>query len=105
MEIGIFNEHSSNQHQFAKGIQGAPGAGFNLTADCNYDMVSKKLTNVADGTDSNDAVTKKQLDDSGLGDSVSQDTDLKITYNVIKSKKEHLMISKEIMNHWLVLKK
>ena len=37
----IFNEQSSGQ-QFAKGIQGAPGVGFNLTADGNYDMVNKK---------------------------------------------------------------
>ena len=44
--MGIFNEHSSNQHPFAKGLQGAPGVGFNLTADGNYDMVGKKLTNV-----------------------------------------------------------
>lgn len=29
--MGIFNEQSDNQHPFAKGIQGAPGVGFNLT--------------------------------------------------------------------------
>ena len=40
--MGIFNEHSSNQHPFSKGIQGAPGVAFNLTADGNYDMVGKK---------------------------------------------------------------
>ena len=40
--MGIFNEHSSGQ-QYAQGIQGAPGVGFNLTADGNYDMVNKKL--------------------------------------------------------------
>ena len=34
--MGIFNEHSNNT--FAKGIQGAPGVGFSLTADGNYDM-------------------------------------------------------------------
>ena len=56
--MGIFNENSSNQHQFAKGIQGAPGVGSNLTADGNCDMVSKKLTKVRDGIDANDAVTK-----------------------------------------------
>ena len=40
-KMGIFNEQSFD-HPFAKGIQGAPGVGFNLTADGNYDMVSKK---------------------------------------------------------------
>ena len=38
--MGIFNEHSSGQ-QFARGLQGAPGVGFNLTADGNYDMANK----------------------------------------------------------------
>ena len=39
--MGIFNEQSSN-HPFARGIQGAPGAGFSLTPDGNYDMIGKK---------------------------------------------------------------
>ena len=30
--MGVFNEQSDN-HPFAKGIQGAPGVGFSLTAD------------------------------------------------------------------------
>ena len=45
-----------------KGATGASGTGFDLTSDGNYDMTSKKLTVVAKGTDSNDAVTKNQLD-------------------------------------------
>ena len=40
--MGIFNEQSSG-HTFAKGIQGAPGVGFSLTADGNYDMNKKNL--------------------------------------------------------------
>ena len=39
--MGIFNEQSANQHPFAKGIQGAPGVGFNLTSDGDYDLVKK----------------------------------------------------------------
>lgn len=83
--MGIFNEHSSNQHPFAKGMQDAPGVCFNLTADGNYDMVSKKLTNVADGVNPADAVTKKQLDSVDGGD-VSKDIDLKNQYNINNSK-------------------
>ena len=45
-----------------KGATGASGTGFNLTSDGNYDMTSKKLTNMAKGTDTNDLVTKNQLD-------------------------------------------
>ena len=36
--MGIFNEQSYN-HPFARGIQGAPGVGFSLTSDGNYDMI------------------------------------------------------------------
>ena len=35
--MGIFNEHSNN-NPFVRGLQGAPGVGFSLTADGNYDM-------------------------------------------------------------------
>ena len=45
-----------------KGATGASGTGFNLTSDGNYHMTRTKLTMVAKGTDSNDAVTKNQLD-------------------------------------------
>ena len=38
--MGIFNEQSFD-HPFAKGIQGAPGVGFSLTADGNYDISGK----------------------------------------------------------------
>lgn len=57
--MGIFNEQSNYQHPFAKVIQGAPGVGFNLTSDGNYDMRKKKMTNLAGGTDPNDGDTKK----------------------------------------------
>ena len=86
--MGIFNQQSSN-HPFARGIQGAPGVGFNLTADGNYDMIGKKLTNVGDGVSPNDAVTRKQLDNAGVGD-ITADIDLKKSYNIHNSKKRTL---------------
>ena len=45
-----------------KGPRGPAGAGFKLTSDGNFDLENKKLTNVADATSSNEAVTKSQLD-------------------------------------------
>ena len=69
--MGIFNEHSSNHFQFAKGIQGAPGVGFNLTADGNYDMVGKKLTNVGAPTSDTDSATKKYVDSNSGGGKTS----------------------------------
>ena len=82
--MGIFNEQSN--HSFARVIQGAPGVGFSLTADGNYDMLKRKLTNLGDGTDSNDAVTRKQLDSAGVGD-ITADINLKNSYNIKNSKK------------------
>ena len=51
--MGIFNEQSFD-HPFARGIQGAPGVGFSLTANGNYDMNQKRLTNVGAPIDNND---------------------------------------------------
>ena len=83
--MGIFNEQSYN-HPFVRGIQGAPGVGFSLTADGNYDMIGKKLTNVGDGTDPSDAVTRKQLDNAGVGD-ITTNINFKNSYNIQNSKK------------------
>ena len=58
--MGIFNEQSFD-HPFAKGIQGAPGVGFSLTADGNYDINKKRLTNVGAPSNNTDAATKSML--------------------------------------------
>ena len=89
--MGIFNEHSSNHYQFAKGVQGAPGIGFNLTADGNYDMVGKKLTNVGSPTSDSDSATKKYVDtNSGGGKTslltVDSNIDMKSQYSIKKLK-------------------
>ena len=64
--MGIFNEHSNNQPQseqvFLRGLQGAPGVGFNLTKDGNYDMSNKKLKNLGEGVETTDAITKHQFE-------------------------------------------
>ena len=64
--MGIFNEQSFD-HPFAKGIQGAPGVGFSLTADGNYDINGKRLTNVGAPNSNTDAATKKNVDDNSSG--------------------------------------
>ena len=45
-----------------QGERGRPGVGFNPTADGNYDLVNRKLTNVGEGTSNSDAITKHQLE-------------------------------------------
>ena len=89
--MGIFNEHSSNQHPFAKGLQGAPGVGFNLTADGNYDMVGKKLTNVGNPTSNTDATNKKYVDDNSGGGktsliTVDSNIDMRDTFRILNLK-------------------
>ena len=89
--MGIFNEHSSNHYQFAKGIQGAPGVGFNLTADGNYDMIGKKLTNVGNPTSDTDSATKKYVDDNSGGGktsliTVDSNIDMKSQFSITKLK-------------------
>ncbi|CAH3193183.1 unnamed protein product [Porites evermanni] len=64
--MGIFNEQSLD-HPFARGIQGAPGVGFNLTSSGDYDMINKKLRNVGAPSANTDAVTKKYVDDNSSG--------------------------------------
>ena len=85
--MGIFNEQSFD-HPFAKGIQGAPGVGFSLTADGNYDMNKKKLTNVGAPSDNTDAATKKYVDDNSSGSpktsglTVDSNIDMKDRYRI-----------------------
>ena len=64
--MGIFNEQSLD-HPFAKGIQGAPGVGFNLTSSGDYDMINKKLRNVGAPSANTDAATIKYVDDNSTG--------------------------------------
>ena len=88
--MGIFNEQSFNT-PFAKGIQGAPGVGFRLTADGNFDISGKKLTNVGAPTANNHAATKKYVDDntsshSSSGLTVNSNIDMKDRYRILNLK-------------------
>ena len=44
------------------GLRGLPGIGFKLDVNNDYDIQNKKLVNVKEGTNNDDAVTKSQLD-------------------------------------------
>ena len=56
-------ETSSGTGRGERGDPGLPGIGFNLTDDGNFDLDSKRLTDVADPVDDGDAATKKYVDD------------------------------------------
>ena len=85
--MGIFNEQSFD-HPFARGIQGAPGVGFSLTADGNYDMNKKRFTNVGAPNSNTDAATKKYVDDNSSGSpstsrlTVDSNIDMKNRYRI-----------------------
>ena len=88
--MGIFNEQTNN-HPFARGIQGAPGIGFSLTADGNYDINAKRLTNVGAPTANADAATKKYVDDNKSSSKTSEMTvdaniDMKDRYRILNLK-------------------
>ena len=89
--MGIFNEQSFD-HPFAKGIQGAPGVGFSLTADGNYDMNKKRLTNVGAPSANTDAATKKYVDDNSSGTpsttrlTVDSNIDMKDRFRILNLK-------------------
>ena len=89
--MGIFNEQSFH-HPFAKGIQGVPGVGYSLTADGNYDMNKKRLTNVGATNSNTDAATKKYVDDNSSGSpttsrvTVDSNIDMKDRYRILNLK-------------------
>ena len=89
--MGIFNEQSSD-HTFARGIQGAPGVGFNLTSSGDYDMINKKLRNVGAPSVNSDAATKKYVDDNSTGTpstsrlTVDSNIDMKDRFRILNLK-------------------
>ena len=90
--MGIFNEHSVD-HPFSRGIPGAPGVDFRLTADGNYDITGKRLSNVGAPTQDKDAATKKYVDDntsSGGSSSssltINSNIDMKDRYRILNLK-------------------
>ena len=57
-------ESSSTSGRGEKGDPGLPGIGFSLTDDGNFDIDSKRLTEVALPIDNNDAATKEYVDNN-----------------------------------------
>ena len=59
---GILNHYDESGSVNIKGARGAPGIGFKLDLNNDYDMQNKKLVNVKQGTNNNDVITKSQFD-------------------------------------------
>ena len=59
---GLLSENTSQGGKDGKdGKDGLPGVEFKLTSSGDFDLQGKRLTNVADGTADDNAVTKKQI--------------------------------------------
>ena len=58
---GLLSETSTSQGG-KDGKDGLPGVGFKLTSVGDFDLQRKRLTNVAEGTENSDSVTKHQVD-------------------------------------------
>ena len=63
--MGIFNDETTSTTGSGsigqQGPQGPPGVGFILTDNGDYNLQNKKMVNVKQGTNPNDAVTKSQI--------------------------------------------
>ena len=83
------------------------GIGFNHTADGNYDMINKRLTNMAEGTASSTVVTKQQLDTklsvSGGLMTGNLDVNNKRMYNVAQPNGDNQAATKiwQKINSWI----
>jgi len=93
--MGIFNNLDKYTNvdisEYIKNItqQIQVGGGPKLDANNNYNIENLKLTNVAEGTASSDAITKHQLDTAMIDKyDDNQNIDLKNTNNVINSKQQ-----------------
>ena len=70
-------ETSSGAGKGERGEPGLPGIGFNLTDDGNFDLDSKRLTDVADPVGDQDAATKKYVNDNAASKKYVDDENAK----------------------------
>ena len=86
--MGIFNDQEN--HESGRVLQGAPGVGFRLTSDGNYDIITRRLTNVGAPTANADAATKKYVDDNSSSSSseltIDSNIDMKDRYRILNLK-------------------
>jgi hypothetical protein len=78
----------SRRKKSVKTIKGDPGIGFKLTNENNYDMETKRLTNVEEPKEDKDALTKGYLierTDQILRNFLGKNEDIDMNNKVIKN--------------------
>lgn len=61
MSVDIFGRGSSELSQNVKSIRGPPGVGFKITTDDQFDIEKRRLCNVAEPVNKEDAVNLRRL--------------------------------------------
>ena len=84
--MGFWNGENSTRSRSTT-ARGPPGVGFKLTANGNYDLSNKRLTNVAKGVNNQDVVTKSKLEKHQ--GAIFRDIDLQKKYNILNSKQRN----------------
>ena len=97
-------QSSSDSGKGQKGDPGLPGIGFNLTDDGNFDIDSKRLTDVADPTDNRDAATKGYVDTKNSRQNIAINSKAEKAYVDSENSKQDIAInSKADKNKVLLL--
>jgi hypothetical protein len=81
-------EIRSRHKKSVKPIKGDPGIGFKLTNDNNYNMETKRLTNVGEPKEDKDALTKGyfiERSDQILRNFPGKNEDIDMNYKAIKN--------------------
>ena len=95
--MGIFNnvgrytymDISEYMKNFNRQVQ--QGLGLKLDVQNNYDIQQKRLVNVGEGVDNDDAITKHQMEvglSTKMNKNIDSNLDLQDKYNVVNSKQQ-----------------
>ena len=78
-----------------RGLRGLPGVGFKLTDDGNFDTDGKRLTNLGEPTEDEDATTNRYVDQnkSNKSDVILRDGSQNMTGNLDLNDKKNSKLS------------
>ena len=96
-------QSSSDSGRAQKGDPGLPGIGFNLTDDGNFDIDSKRLTDVADPVDNGDAATKGYVDTKNSQQNIAINSKAEKAYVDSENSKQDIAINSKVEKNKVLL--
>ena len=96
-------QSSSDSGKAQKGDPGLPGIGFNLTDDGNFDIDSKRLTDVADPVDNGDAATKGYVDTKNSQQNIAINSKAEKAYVDSENSKQDIAINSKVEKNKVLL--